>query len=54
MPNNRFSLFQLFSQRSLLGGRNRRSEIQADDCPDLTPDNKKKLQEYLGRFRFDW
>ncbi|MCX5870393.1 MAG: Fe-S cluster protein [Deltaproteobacteria bacterium] len=28
--------------------------LGADDCPDLAPDNKKKLQEYLGRFRFDW
>ena len=26
----------------------------ADDCPELTPDRKEKLREYLGRFRFDW
>lgn len=28
--------------------------LGADDCPNFAPDNKKKLQEYLGRFRFDW
>jgi len=26
----------------------------ADDCPELAPDNKKLLQEYLAKFRFDW
>jgi ArsR family metal-binding transcriptional regulator len=26
----------------------------AEDCPELTPEQKKGLEEYLGRFRFDW
>lgn len=26
---------------------------EADDCPELAADNRKKLAEYLGQFRFD-
>lgn len=25
----------------------------AEHCPELSPDNRKKLEEYLGQFRFD-
>ncbi|MDA8165148.1 MAG: Fe-S cluster protein [Desulfobacteraceae bacterium] len=25
-----------------------------DDCPELAPENRHKLRDYLGRFRFDW
>ncbi len=24
-----------------------------DDCPALEPDNRKKINEYLGQFHFD-
>lgn len=38
----------VFASLAVEGGKS------ADDCQELAPDNKKKLQEYLGRFRFDW
>lgn len=26
----------------------------ANDCQELAPDNREKLENYLGQFRFDW
>lgn len=28
--------------------------LGANDCPELAPEQKEKLQAYLGQFRFDW
>lgn len=38
----------VFAARAMEGGKG------AADCPELVPDRKKGLDEYLGQFRFDW
>ena len=38
----------VFASLAVEGGKG------ADDCPELTPEQKKGLEEYLGKFRFNW
>jgi ArsR family metal-binding transcriptional regulator len=38
----------VFASLAMDGGKG------ADDCPELTSEQRKGLAEYLGKFRFDW
>lgn len=38
----------VFASLAMEGGKG------ADDCPELSPEQKKGLAEYLGKFRFDF
>lgn len=38
----------VFASLALEGGKG------ADDCPELSADNKKGLEEYLAKFKFSW
>lgn len=38
----------VFASLAMEGGKG------ADDCPELSPENKKGLEEYLGTFQFTW
>lgn len=38
----------VFASLAMEGGKG------AEDCPELTSEQKKELEEYLGQFRFNW